>query len=197
VEYDGKNLPEDAGNPYCEKHHCFINDVEEFMYCDDYREEPSFWTNPPIMEFDGYLFWTWDSIPRTWKGKPRNDPKYDKDAAPNAAQLEAVKNAMALEEHETRLDGGLVTDGKVAEPPVKSLMDKYDMTEDEARDVHETQTNIFSSILNDVLKEKREGGETPCKCGHAVDDHEPEDDLPGGSCNYIGCDCEIYEERDD
>jgi hypothetical protein len=84
VEYDGKNLPNDVGNPYCEKHHCFINDVEEFMYCDDYREEPSFWTNPPIMEFDGYLFWTWDSIPRTWKGKPRNDPKYDKDGAPNA-----------------------------------------------------------------------------------------------------------------
>jgi hypothetical protein len=47
----------------------------------------------------------------------------------------------------------------------------------------------------DEAEYKREGGETPCKCGHPVDDHEPEDDLPGGCCNYIGCDCEIYEQE--
>jgi hypothetical protein len=48
----------------------------------------------------------------------------------------------------------------------------------------------------DEAEYKREGVETPCKCGHPVDDHEPEDDLPGGCCNYIGCECEIYEERE-
>jgi hypothetical protein len=50
--------------------------------------------------------------------------------------------------------------------------------------------------LGEIFTHQCEENETPCKCGHPVDDHEPEDDLPGGSCNYIGCDCEIYEERE-
>lgn len=64
VEYDGKYLPSDRGEPFCELHHVFITDAEEFMYCDDFDEEPSYWLNPPIMEFDGEIFWTWDAMPR-------------------------------------------------------------------------------------------------------------------------------------
>jgi hypothetical protein len=58
VEFDDECLPDDIGEPFCEKHHVFIQDVEEFMYCNDFEEEPSHWINPPIFKIDGELFWT-------------------------------------------------------------------------------------------------------------------------------------------
>ena len=70
VEYDGKYLPSNRGEPFCDLHHVFITDVEEFMYCDDFEEEPSYWLNPPIMEFDGEIFWTWDAMPKKKDGSP-------------------------------------------------------------------------------------------------------------------------------